>query len=739
MDSSRRNVQERLRTRANLPSNRRDNSRSPPRHQYDQEERQARHYRERDRDYDRRGRDDGHYRDRPRYDDGYEGMYDDEYDHHGYSDRRSRTRYRENDARRDYSPRRDDGYPARDRLYDVPREAGRPTDTVKLEGLPFGISSHTLRECLLQDSAAAEDPPADVRVVSSKGFCRAFVRFHELGHAASFIREHYPRLSILLPHPTDDAPDGRIDLHVHYARSQADRDSQANPNAPIGNWYCHQCGVSNFSTRKQCRECSYTPQATTGPLGRTGEADVAREVDDKVQMLVIYPLPSDMDEDTLATEFKRLELVKIERPKGEAPKLKSTAPSADGAGYGARPGSLHRVFRMREVATGIKLPYGFAEFWTFSDAVAAVRKVRMTRSFEIAGKPVTVALIHLGVFVPEDREMTAEIDFMSFHPVFNPDMRIRYRDMDVFPSPKLVSPHPPTEDDVPKAPKAAETAKPKKRKVEPGPADPLPKKAPAMAGQMAFWQRRHDEIHDVGSGPIATNEIATRPAPIKFSLTSNSSKTGEATIKNEPVVDSDIKSEPNPVPAPVEAPTQEVSYVDRDRLMCLICMMKYKSVEEVNIHEKSGNHKRAMENEEKVKAALPRLAARDERLQAKDGTQYRDRAKERREAHNQPKKPVNAKPVSKAKPVEKAAKATESKGAGMLAKMGWSGAGLGAQGEGITDLITAHAYRGGVGLGAEGGKLGDAQEVAEGRTKDDYASYVSAAKGKARERYERMA
>lgn len=479
--------------------------------------------------------------------------------------------------------------------------------------------------------------------------------------------------------------------------------------------------------------------ASGGSLGRTGAADVGRDVDKKVQIVVVYPLPNGVDEDMLANEMKRLELVKTDRPKDEAPKLRSTAPSADGAGYGARPGSLHRVFLMRDVFTGDKYRYGFAEFWTLGDALAGLKKYQMTRSFEIAGAPVTIASIHLGVFIPEDRELTPELEAMSFNPLINPTIRVRYRDLQLYPSEKIVAPEPPAEGDTGKVAKEdkAVPQKPKKRKAEGALVESAPKKAPVMGDQLAFWKRRHEEIHVDKGGEGASQDAAAsgpaKTAPIKFALPGGT-KPG---APSKP-----LPAEGEGQSQPVATPTPEVSYVDRDRLMCLICMMKYKSVDEVNIHEKSGNHKKAMEQDEKVKAALPRIAARDKRLEKADASQYRDRAKERREAHSQPTKPpakpskpkVDAKQPAK----EEAKKPTESKGAGMLAKMGWmTGSGLGAKGDGRTEALAASAYVGGVGLGAEGGKLGDAQKVAESRTKDGQASYLAAAQERARERFHR--
>ena len=128
---------------------------------------------------------------------------------------------------------------------------------------------------------------------------------------------------------------------------------------------------------------------------------------------------------------------------------------------------------------------------------------------------------------------------------------------------------------------------------------------------------------------------------------------------------------------------------------------------------------------------------------------YRDRAKERRQAHRQPTKPkqpqVSKKGPSKDKENETSNDSATSKpqqpskGAGLLAKMGWTaGEGLGAEGSGRTNIIETVAYASGVGLGAEGGKIGDATEEAARATRNNYADFVSKAKDKARERYEKM-
>jgi RNA recognition motif-containing protein len=91
-------------------------------------------------------------------------------------------------------------------------------------------------------------------------------------------------------------------------------------------------------------------------------------------------------------------------PAKEAPttanKLKSTAPVNSTVGLGAKPGSLRRVFLMRDRKTNESWRYGFAEFATVEDAMAAVAKFRASARFTIASKPVVVAFIHTGVFNP---------------------------------------------------------------------------------------------------------------------------------------------------------------------------------------------------------------------------------------------------------------------------------------------------------------------------------------------------
>ncbi|WDK18121.1 G-patch domain-containing protein [Colletotrichum graminicola] len=674
-------------------------------------------------------------------------------------------------------------------------------------GLPSGLSLDDVRECLLGQAYLSRYPAVDIRLPSGRGQRRAFVQFDSVENAIDFVKDNYPKLVLDFAGLVDGDADGMTSIYIHYARNRddAERDSRAGL-AP--NWNCPTCDFSNYASRNRCKNCGGPP---TDPSQYrhllTGESDAA---DTPSQILVFFPLAPSVNEDVFSAGAAKLQLVQrpaASKGSGDQPKLKSTAPTGDASGYGARPGSLHRTFLMRDQDTNESFNFGFAEFWTVEDALAAMKKFNMMREFTIASEPVTVSTIHLGVFVPELREVTRAIERVSFNPLFNPTLRVKYWEPHVYPSERVITEAPPggTAADGNKTDANEESKKNKKRKADGSLASSSTKKSVPMAGQIAFWQRRHDEIHE-GKRPAdaaAENDNGADPrrseerAPVKISLSgSNAISTGPikisltgASLSKSPALTPTPPSEaalesggPTSVPAatadsgtpdPTSTAEAAVSYVDREKICCLICMMKYKTLDDLNTHEKSRNHKNAMADDDKVKAAKPRLAARDKRMAAKQadeqpkggeesGPQYRDRAKERREVFNQPAKPKvpphSGKPsaagagagagatATKKKATTAAAAAAaapppppQSKGAGMLAKMGWSaGQGLGAKGDGRTEVIATHAYQEGVGLGAEGGNLGDAAELAQRKTTNSYAEYVNTVQDRARERYNKL-
>jgi hypothetical protein len=152
-----------------------------------------------------------------------------------------------------------------------------------------------------------------------------------------------------------------------------------------------------------------------------------------------------------------------------------------------------------------------------------------------------------------------------------------------------------------------------------------------------------------------------------------------------------------------------------------------------------------MKNEELVGKALAKLKKTPN--SAAEMSAYRDRAKERRQAFNQPKQPAaqhnraskDANSGSSPKNDEAESKPIQSKGAALLGKMGWNaGEGLGAQGTGRTEAIATELYAQGVGLGAQGGKVGDAAEEAHRQTKGTYTDFMNKTREKAKERFESL-
>jgi hypothetical protein len=399
--------------------------------------------------------------------------------------------------------------------------------------------------------------------------------------------------------------------------------------------------------------CGYT-QSTTGATALhalTGETDASN---DPSQFLVIYPLDPCVTEEVLEFGVKKLELVeKQQQPpsKDGGPRpLKSTAPTGDAMGYGARRGSLHRVFLVRDKASGQSLKYGFAEFWTLEDAAAALHKYRMHKAFTIGGAPVAVSSIHMGVFVPELQRHPGPAgveDKFSFVPLFNPALRVKYRDPRVYANQRVVNADMPgkqaaTGDSAREGTSGTEAAKKtKKRKADAALDASSTKKPVVMAGQMALWQKKHQEIHKDGAaasgqgngnssgGPASSDRATPEAKPSARNGTSSTDKAGPirislggmakavATAENTDAHGSTGGDSGAAAPGTDAQPV--VSFVDRERVCCLLCMMKYKSLDDLGIHERSGNHKKAMADENKVKAAMPRLAARDKRLSEKEG------------------------------------------------------------------------------------------------------------------------
>lgn len=243
---------------------------------------------------------------------------------------------------------------------------------------------------------------------------------------------------------------------------------------------------------------------------------------------------------------------------------------------------------------------------------------------------------------------------------------------------------------------------------------------------MQFWSNRHAELH--GVKPETSAE--------------KSSKSSDG-LESKKI--SDFNSRGDCTPAK--------SYADLSRKCCYLCSRQFKTDAEVNKHERlSQLHRENLKNEDLVLKAQEKMAKAgiptDSQGETQGETQeYRDRAKERRAAFGVSGKKMSLplkNPVSQLSDAQDGKDEhsipTVSKGASLLGKMGWSaGKGLGAQGTGVTAPIATEMYVQGVGLGAQGGKMGDALEEAERNTKGGYHGFLERTKDKAKERFGQMA
>ncbi|KAI0476479.1 hypothetical protein GGR56DRAFT_666068 [Xylariaceae sp. FL0804] len=594
---------------------------------------------------------------------------------------------------------------------------GRPSHTLKLDEVPEGMGAREI-EAFLRDMGARDLLEVRLRVDDRDRWrCYAFAEFTSEDDAVDFLERYYPALDL----DGDQGPATRIYIDYSRERRQA---------ANAEDWKCTMCYYENFSRRMTCKQCKAPRSAENAmDLRLDGKSDECPQQTPS-QFLVVRGLASSVTESTLATAMKSLYISKEEEPKqtpGQPAKLKSTAPVGNTSGLGAKPGSLVRVFLIRDKSSDISCNYGFAEYLALDDARAAVAKYNASPQFTISSKPATIAFIHSGVFIPYLHPVQEQDRRFTFSATHNASLRLVYWNPAVYASESLIYNETLYEDkqegsDQRKGDGDQLAGKDsRKRKAEKELVPQTGKKAIAMAPQLQKWANKHAELH--GSKGLTREDAST---DVKTPATGPNAAGPTATS----------------VTATHAIPT--VSFADLDRMCCLLCRRKFRNEPSLRRHEQGSDmHKVNIKDGMLVDKATQELKA----LGKEPVSNYRDRAKERRIAHSQPGRPKTHLPKKKAAQAgrepeatqEAAAKPVVSKGAGLLAKMGWStGEGLGVEGSGRTNIIETTAYAPGVGLGAEGGKIGDAADEAARATKNDYADFVTKAKDKARERYERM-
>ena len=461
----------------------------------------------------------------------------------------------------------------------------------------------------------------------------------------------------------------------------------------------------------------------------TGDSDVSPD-GTASQFLLLRGLEPGVNEELLAKGVSKLYKTKPNTSSidSQSPKKTKITSTSTDANLGAKEGSLRRVLLVRDRKSNDSWRYGFAEFSTVEDAQAAMAKYKASDKFTISSKLVMISYIHAGVFVPVLHQYGPEFAKFTFSPLSNPAVKLMYWDEAAYVSELVTavinqsSAIKSKESEHAKLATAAANEglvtagkegelKSKKRKAE---KDTSGSNKKVVAPHLQFWTNRHAELHGL---PPRDDEGNSRE-----SSASNATKKTVETASDAP-------------------PSQ--SFADLNRKCCLLCSRQFKTEAEVNKHERiSQLHRENMKKEDLVAKALAKLnKSTDSGL---DSAAYRDRAKERRHAFNQPKQPAaqhNRQPKdgSSGSSRKEEDAPIPSKGAALLGKMGWTaGEGLGALGTGRKDAIITELYTQGVGLGAQGGKVGDAVEEAQRQTKGSYADFLNKTRDKAKERFESM-
>ena len=430
-------------------------------------------------------------------------------------------------------------------------------------------------------------------------------------------------------------------------------------------------------------------------------------------------------EPSVSEELFAKGVAKLNKPAGPAgqpnptpaKKAAKVASTTGDANLGAREGTLRRILLVRDRRSNESWRFGFAEYASIEDAQAALTRFNSFDRFTIASKQVLVSYIHAGVFVPA-LDASASTERFLFTPLGNNALKLQYWDEEAYVTELVISAPKSTEADAKstsihpadseglKSAKDLDKAKKRKAQAE-APASSAKKPAPA---HLQFWSNRHAELH--GTQKKASNSAATSDAGDDNSASSQ-------------------------------------SFADPIKYCCYLCMRQFNDAVEVNKHERlSDLHRVNLRDEGKVSKAKAKMQKHGVTLQVQNSSEttaeYRDRARERRKIYgvvNKKGEQVGSAPKLKSGHAssDDEPPSAPSKGASLLSKMGYTaGQGLGASGEGMTAPIAQDVYMAGVGLGAQGGKVGDAVEQAEKNTKGDYASWAESVKQGARERYSRM-
>lgn len=370
--------------------------------------------------------------------------------------------------------------------------------------------------------------------------------------------------------------------------------------------------------------------------------------------------------------------------------------------------------------------------------------------FSVVTKPVTLGFVHSGVFTPYIGEPSLSTAKFSFPTAANQAVRLSYWDPRGYASEHVVNEQPPPAEQAAapngKAPDSEKTNREKRGKKRKADEDTNQKNAKktAMPSHLQTWTNRYAELRGVDPGPKA-------PPRMNDSLVAAPAAASSSGLPGSGVKDA----------------RQPPSFGSTKDQTCLLCMRKFKNPAELQNHERiSDLHKKNMTDSTARAKAAQKLEDSGvhfdkdallnydpgKRDKLREEPRYRDRAQERRQTDQlmttheedasaeRAKFSLNITYSNSAKPAGGRASPSpppaQNKGAALLSKMGYNGlSGLGATGnEGRTAPIETNLYAAGVGLGAEGGKVGDAIEVAGASSCGDERAGYNAWKDRGRER-----
>ncbi|KAI9689215.1 MAG: RNA-binding protein 5 [Bathelium mastoideum] len=641
------------------------------------------------------------------------------YDERDYRDRdragHRSPRYSSRSRSRSWSPRR--------RSRSRSPDKGRPSRELKLDGFPTHMTENDIRgELEAYYNIAYLD---DVRIIRDRktGRVYAFVTFPNVDVSRMFMDQNFPSIRLGVSKDGRGVEPARVG--IAYSRQEKDRGAERDTE-----WMCADCQLVNYGHIK-CRRCQapgpFTPTANQfKPQKRAEMGDKDASPDSTPsQYLLVRQLEPSASEEVLAKGVEKLYKGTNASGSTEKPKAKVISTTST-TNLGAPEGSLLRVLLIRDKQTNESWRYGFAEFKRVEDAKAAMAKFKALDTVTVSSKPIQLAFAHSGVFMPAFSE-DAQFTFMA---TANASQSLQYWCDDAYASELKVAPVArdspgqsaeanPTTTNQSEAALTGQEKEPKskKRKAEGEAASAKKKSVPS---HLQFWQDRRAELH--GTVP-------------------EKSKRSSDDRPNEP--SSDILPQPS-----ADAPPSQ-RYGDPNKKCCYLCRRKFVTISELNKHERlSAMHAHILKGTRTrltalalVRKFVPQLAPMPSQTPA-----YRDRAAERRQTYNQPKRaPIKMGFKKKAaanaprSPSPQEPEKAISKGASLLGKMGYvEGQGLGAAGEGRIAPIETEMYREGVGLGAEGGRMGDAAKEAGRNTRSNYDEFLERTREKAQERYNSM-